>query len=97
MKGDDMNAIMGHHHEVDEEEPNRAVGGEEAVDEIGIEEGTGTGEIDKEIPVGRREVAGEVVLDGVNGHGLDKFPHFRLLVDCRTVINRPVEEVDKRR
>jgi hypothetical protein len=69
-----MNATMGHQHEAGEGDPNRADGEEEAADEIGIEEGTGTGEIDPGIPVGQREVAGEVVLDGVNGHGHEKFP-----------------------
>jgi len=72
MKGVDMNATMGHRHEADAEDPNRAVGEEEAVDEIGIEEGTGTGEIDRGILVGQRGVVGEVDLDGVNDHGHDK-------------------------
>lgn len=74
MKGADMNAIMDHPHGVGEEDPNRVVGEEEAVDEIGIEGGTGTGEIDRGIRVGRREAVGEVVLDGVNGHGHEKIP-----------------------
>jgi hypothetical protein len=80
MKGGDMNANMGHLHEVDEEDPNRVAGEEEAADEIGIEEGIGTGEIDLGIPVGQREVAGEVVLDGVNVHGHETFPQLWVLV-----------------
>lgn len=69
MKGVDMNETTGHRHGVGEGDPNRVVGEEEAADEIGIEGGIETGEIDRGIPVGPREVAGEVVLDGVNGHG----------------------------
>ena len=90
MKGIGMNVAMDRHHEEGEEDPNRVVGEEEAVDEIGIEEGieietetgieigTGTGEIDKGILVGRREVGGEVVLDGVNALGHEKISKFRL-------------------
>ena len=66
-----MNVAMDHHHEVDEGDLNRAVGEEEAVDEIGIEGGIGTetGEIDRGIPVGQREVGEVVVLGGVNALG----------------------------
>ena len=67
-----MNVGMDLHHEEGEGEPNRVVGEEEAVDEIGIEEGTGTGEIDKGILVGRREAGEEVVLGGVNALGHEK-------------------------
>ena len=80
-----MNVGMDHRHEEGEGDPNRVVGEEEAVDEIGIEEGIGigietgigtgigTGEIDKGILVGRREVVGgEVVLGGVNALGHEK-------------------------
>jgi len=67
-----MNVGMDRRHEEGEEDPNRVVGEEEAVDEIGIEEGTGTGEIDKEILVGQREVGGEVVLGGVNALGHER-------------------------
>jgi len=69
-----MNVGMDHRHEEGEEDPNRVVGEEEAVDEIGIEEGTGTGtgEIDRGILVGQREVGGEVVLGGVNALGHEK-------------------------
>lgn len=73
------NVGMGHH-EVDEGDPNQAVGEEEAGGEIGIEEGTETekGEIDRGILVGRREVVREVVLDGTRGRGHDhKFPNFK--------------------
>lgn len=80
MKGEDMNANMGHLHEVGEGDPNRVVGGEEAADEIGTEEGIGTREIDLGIPVGQREVAGEVVLDGVKGHGHENLPQFWVFV-----------------
>ena len=73
-----MNVGMDPHHEEGEGDPSRVVGEEEAVDEIGIEEGIGTGtgigEIDKGIPVGRREVGGEVVPGGVNALGHEKFP-----------------------
>lgn len=75
-----MNAIMAHHHEVDGEGPNRVAGEEEAVGETGIEEGIETEEIDRGMLVGRREVAGEVVLGGVNGHGHEGFPQLRLFV-----------------
>ena len=71
-KGTGMNVGMDLHHEEGEGEPNRVVGEEEAVDEIGIEEGTGTGEIDKGILVGRREAGEEVVLGGVNALGHEK-------------------------
>ena len=77
-----MNVAMGHRHEEGEGVPNPVVGEEEAVDEIGIKEGrgTGTGEIDKGILVGRREAGGEVVPGGVNVLGLEisPKPHFRL-------------------
>ena len=75
-KGTDMNAAMDHHHEEDEGDPNRAVGEEEAAGEIGTEEGigTGTGETDREILVGRSEAGGVVVLGGVNALGHEKFP-----------------------
>ena len=76
-----MNVAMGHHHEEGEDVPNRVVGEEEAVDEIGIEEGTrtGTGAIDRGILAGRREAGGEV-LGGVNALGLENSPkpQFRL-------------------
>ena len=74
-KGDGTNVAMDLHHEEGEGDPNRAVGEEEAVDGIGIEEGIGigTGEIDKEILVGRREVEEEVVLGGVNALGHENF------------------------
>jgi hypothetical protein len=74
-KGIGMNVAMDHHHEEGEGDPNRVVGKEEAVDEIGIEEGieieirTGTGEIGQGILVGRREVGEEEVLGGVNALG----------------------------
>jgi len=70
-----MNVAMDRHREEGEEDPNRAVGEEEAVDEIGIEEGIGTGigEIDRGILVGRREAGGEVVLGGVNDLGHENF------------------------
>lgn len=77
-KGTGMNVAMGRHHEEDEGGPNRVVGEEEAVDEIGIEEGTRTGEIDKGMLVGRREAGGEVVLGGVNALGHENFLKSRL-------------------
>ena len=70
--GAGTNVVMVHHREEDEGGPNRVVGEGEAVDETGIEEGIGTGEIDRGILVGQREVGGEVVLDGVNALGLEK-------------------------
>ena len=73
-----MNVGTGHHHEEDEGDPNRVVGEEEAVDEIGTKEGTGTGEIDKGMLVGRREAGGEVVLGGVNALGHEYFLKSRL-------------------
>jgi len=77
-----MNVAMGHNHEGGEGAPNRVVGEEEAVDEIKIEEerGTGTGEIDRGILVGRREVGEGVVLGGVNVLGHENSPNsqFRL-------------------
>ena len=82
-----MNVAMDHrhhHHEEGEGGPNRVVGEEEAVDEIGIGEGigtgtgTGTGEIDRGILVGRREVEGVVVLGGVNALGHEKISGSRL-------------------
>ena len=77
-----MNVAMDHHHEEGEGDPNRVVGEEEAVDEIGIEEGigtgTGTGEIEQGILVGRREVGEEEVLGGVNALGHEKFLKSRL-------------------
>lgn len=71
----DTNVVMGNH-EVGEGDPNRVVGEEEAVDEIGIEEGIGIGteEIGREIPDGRREVGEEVVQGGANAHGREGFP-----------------------
>jgi len=86
-----MNVGMGHRHEEDEDGPNRVVGEEEAVDEIGIEEGIGTGteEIDRGILVGRRGVGEGVVLDGVNALGHENSPvstsivmHFENKWDC---------------
>ena len=89
MKGEDTNVTMDHPHEVGEEDPNRVVGEEEAADEIGKEEGTGTGGIDLGILVGQREAVGEVVLDGVNGHGHEKSPQLRIFVGgCSTVGRR---------
>lgn len=69
---------MGHHHEEGEGDQNRVAGGEEAVDETGIEEGIGIGEIDKEMLVGRREVGGEVVLGGASALGHENFLKSRL-------------------
>ena len=73
-----MSVAMGHHHEEDEGDPNRVVGEEEAADEIRIEDGTGTGEIDKGMLVGRREAGGGVVLGGVNALGHEYFLKPRL-------------------
>lgn len=73
-----MNVGTGHHRAEDGGDPNRVVGKEEAVGEIGIEEGTGTREIDKEMLVGRREAGGEVVLGGVNALGHENFLKSRL-------------------
>jgi hypothetical protein len=79
-KGVGMSVAMDRHRGEDEGDPNRVAGGEEAVDEIGIEEGIGTGteEIDREILVGRRGVGGAVVLGGVNALGHKKFPEPQL-------------------
>jgi hypothetical protein len=73
-----MSAAMGHRHEGDEGDPNRVAGEEEAVDEIGIEEGTGIREIDKEMLVGRREAGGVAVLGGVNALGHENSLKYRL-------------------
>jgi len=95
-----MNVAMGHLHEEDEGGPNRVVGEEEAVDEIGIEEGIGTGigEIGRGILVGRREVGGGVVLGGVNALGHENSPksQFRLFVCFLKIgaIVRPAKQTE---